>query len=277
MVKYKMVCSDLDGTLLNNNSKISRENLWAINELVGQGAYFVPSTGRAYRELPAELRENPAIRFIICSNGAMILDRESQKQHLICMSNQNVRDIFTALEEFEVHISMRQGGVCFADAGYSTEKAFDYYNLCQAHRVVLNDYADFRSDFEEFFQKSDDVEVISVFFHNKKEQEIAKTQLEKLSELRVVESFEYNLEIMSAKAGKGNALLLLLKLLRLEKENTISIGDSDNDSSIIEVSGLGLAVSNACESLKSIADEVICSNEEHAIDYVVKNYFNYCK
>ena len=138
---------------------------------------------------------------------------------------------------------------------------------------MLHDYADFRSDFEKICQVADDVEVISVFFHSKKEQEIAKSRLEKISELRVVESFEYNLEIINAKAGKGNTLLFLLNLLGLKKENTISIGDSDNDSSIIKATGLGLAVSNACESLKSIADEVICSNEEHAIDYVVKNYF----
>lgn len=88
----------------------------------------------------------------------------------------------------------------------------------------------------------------------------------------MVESFEYNFEIMNANAGKGNALLLLENLLRAERQEAIGIGDSDNDSSMIKASGLGLAVSNACETLKSLANEVICSNEEHALAYVLKNY-----
>ena len=45
-----------------------------------------------------------------------------------------------------------------------------------------------------------------------------------------------------------------------------------NDNSIIETAGLGLAVSNACESLKAAADEIICSNEEHALAYVAAHY-----
>lgn len=79
MKRYKIVCSDLDGTLLNNNSEISKENLKAIDELVEHGVYFVPSTGRAYGEIPEELRDNSAIRFMICSNGAVLLDRQEKK------------------------------------------------------------------------------------------------------------------------------------------------------------------------------------------------------
>lgn len=43
---------------------------------------------------------------------------------------------------------------------------------------------------------------------------------------------------------------------------------------MIKAAGLGLAVSNSCESLKKAADEIICSNEEHVIDYVLNHYFS---
>ena len=51
------------------------------------------------------------------------------------------------------------------------------------------------------------------------------------------------------------------------------MGDSDNDNSMIRAAGLGLVVSNGCDSLKKIANEIICSNEEHAIAYVLERYF----
>jgi hydroxymethylpyrimidine pyrophosphatase-like HAD family hydrolase len=57
-------------------------------------------------------------------------------------------------------------------------------------------------------------------------------------------------------------------------ENTIAVGDSDNDMSMIKAAGLGLAVSNACDELKAIADKVICSNDEHNIKYIYENILN---
>ena len=84
--------------------------------------------------------------------------------------------------------------------------------------------------------------------------------------------FEYNLEIMSTKAGKGNALSALADMLKIQRSKTISIGDSGNDITSIESAGLGLAVSNATDSLKAVADDIICSNEEHIVAYVLENF-----
>ena len=63
-------------------------------------------------------------------------------------------------------------------------------------------------------------------------------------------------------------------MLGVNYADTIAIGDSDNDNSIVQASGLGLAVSNATNSLKAVADEIISSNDEHAIDYVLARYFS---
>lgn len=267
-----MVCSDLDGTLLNNKSDISTENLLAIEQLAKRGIYFVPSTGRAFSELPAKIKNSPAIRYMICSNGAMVMDRKTNLNRLTCMSNQTVCKIFAILHDYQTHISVRQGGNCVADAAYQDEKWLDHYNVCQAHRDVLRDYAVFRSDFAEFCAKTDEVEVISVFLPSDAELVDCRKRIDQIGGLRITSVSEGNLEIMNIKAGKGNALRDLANMLGIDPQDTISIGDSDNDSSITEAAGLGLAVSNACDGLKAIADEIICSNEEHAIAYVLAHY-----
>ncbi len=273
MKKYKIVCSDLDGTLLDSNAEVSKENLAAIDELTKKGCYFVPSTGRCFSELPEEIKNNPSIRYFICSNGTVLFDRKTNKSILTCVSNETSRKILNVLKKYETHISVRQNGYCNVDALYANEEAFDYYNVCQPHRVVVNAYAIFREDFKRFCDEADNVEVISVFFKSYDELLACKEEVENLGGLRIVAVSDYNLEILNEKAGKGNALHHLADMLDVAYTDTISIGDSDNDSSIIEAAGVGLATSNACEVLKKIADEIICSNDEHVVAYVLSHYF----
>ncbi len=273
MRSYKIVASDLDGTLLNDKSKISNKNLFAVNELLKKEVYFVPSTGRTFSEMPEELKNNPAIRYIIYSNGAVVFDKQTGKSILNCIPNNVARDILDVLSSYETYITFRHNGECFADAAFKNEKAFDYYNVSEPHREVVRNYAICPDNFREISYSSDNVEVFSVFFHNYDDKLMCKKYLEKNDSLQVVEGFEYNIEIASKNAGKGNALRILADMLNVDLADTISIGDSGNDISIIEAAGLGLAVSNADDSLKSVADEIICSNEEHAVDYVLAHYF----
>ena len=82
------------------------------------------------------------------------------------------------------------------------------------------------------------------------------------------------MEIFCKDAGKGSALKILAENLGIEMEDVISIGDSDNDKQMTLMAGLGLACENACDSLKKVADKIICTNDEHVIRYVQENYFN---
>ena len=271
---YKIVCSDLDGTLLNNDSRISQENLQAIEELIQKGVFFVPSTGRTFSELPNEIKNNPGIRYMIYANGAVVFDRHENKKHVIGMSNEVVNKILDVLSEYEVHISIRYQGNCCVDKEYANQEAYDYYNVCEAHQLVIRAFAVYYDNFLEFCKQADDAEVFSIFFRDYSELLECKEKIEELGGLRVTGVSEYNLEIMNVEAGKGNALHWLANENGVAREETISMGDSDNDTSIIEAAGLGLAVSNACDSLKKVADEIICSNEEHVVLYVLSHYFN---
>lgn len=272
MHQYKIITSDLDGTLLNSRSEISSENLCAIHELSKRGIHFVPSTGRTLSELPAEIIDDPAIRYVIHSNGAVVLDRQTNQRSLTCIPNETTKQILDVLNGFETHITVRQDGNCFVDAALTDEASYDYYNVCEAHRVVLREYARHLLDFKAFSYHAENVEVISAFFHDYSQIAVCRKKIEQLGNLRVVAVDKYNLEIMNVHAGKGNALHILADMLGVDIADTISIGDSDNDESMILAAGLGLAVSNAWESLKAVADGVICSNDEHAVAYVLTHY-----
>lgn len=273
-IRYKIIASDLDGTLFNNMSRISSENIEAIKMLTNKGAHFVLSTGRTLSEIPVELADLPDVRYMIHSNGAVVYDKQTGHRILNCISNNTSCGIFDMLYKYECHITYRHNGNCFVDALFQNDEFFEYFNVCNEHRTSVRNFAVYLDNFKEIAYNADNVEVISVFFHNKNDKIACKTYFEKTGVLRVVEASEYNLEIMNIDAGKGNALCALANMIGVSPSECISIGDSDNDSSIIQAAGLGLAVSNACSSLKNIADNTICSNEEHVAKYVLTHYFN---
>lgn len=270
---YKIIASDLDGTLLDSRAEVSRENLEAISELSARGIYFVPSTGRTFSEIPEPLRENPDIRYYIHSNGATVYDKQTGKRITSCISNETGRKVIEVFEKYKVHKTYRQGGACYVDSAYQTEEMWNKYNVCIPHRVVVDAFSVYLDDFEEAMRGADDVEVYSIFFEKLSEKKKCKEELLEIEEIAIAEVSEHNIEIFSRSAGKGKALLSLADMLGIPHSETMSLGDSDNDRSITLASGLGLAMSNACESLRKIADDIVCGNDEHVVRYVIEKYF----
>ena len=110
-----------------------------------------------------------------------------------------------------------------------------------------------------------------LFFRDDCELSKCREELSAIPGILVTASVAHNLELVSARAGKGAALTALADVLRINKDEIIAIGDSTNDISMFEVSGLSLCAANGAEEAKKCADTVICSNEEGVADYVLKN------
>ena len=274
MPNYKIIASDLDGTLLDSRSEVSHENLDAIKELSERGIFFAPSTGRTFAEIPATLRDNPDIRYYIHSNGAVVLDKQTGKRITNCISNEVGKRVIGVFNKYKIHKTYRQGGECYVDSAFQTEEMWDKYNVCVPHRVVVDAFSVYLDDFEERMLAADEVEVYSIFFEDLAEKQKCKEELAEIEEIAIAEVSEHNIEIFSRTAGKGSALLSLADMLDVPHSETMSLGDSDNDRSITLAAGLGLAMSNACESLKTLADGIICSNDEHVVRYVINKYFS---
>ena len=103
---FKVICSDLDGTLLDNNSELSEENFLAIEKLTEKGYLFVPATGRTYGEIPEAVREHKSIRYFIYSNGSVIYDKLEDKRYEIPVSHEKILEIIEVLKnlEYVIHV-----------------------------------------------------------------------------------------------------------------------------------------------------------------------------
>ena len=119
---------------------------------------------------------------------------------------------------------------------------------------------------------SNDIEMICIFFESDEALLECKRIFLESDKLCVAQSDKNNLEIYSSTAGKGNTLTALATALGVKRSELIAVGDSNNDITLLKAAGLGLAMNNASDELKAIADKVICNNSEHCAKYILENY-----
>ncbi len=89
---------------------------------------------------------------------------------------------------------------------------------------------------------------------------------------KLVQALDDMLELLPPGASKGAALKMLLKDLKIPAEQVVAIGDGENDIEMIQIAGVGVAVGNAHQKLKDVADHVVASNDEDGVAEAVERY-----
>ena len=273
MSDYKIISLDLDGTLLDREMHVSRENREAITALTARGIRIVPNSGRTLSEIPAELRDNPDIRYIIYSDGAAILDKQTGRTLPAYMSRELSEYVYGTLRRYRTMLSVRCRGISYVKAEEHNEKDYISYRVPPLYRAFLYDTNLPTSDFDSFCRELGELEMICAFFSDDAELEACTRELRSGGELQVASSVPGNIEIFSIHAGKGNALRRLARELGVDENATIAVGDTTNDSDMIRKAGLGLAMANAVPELKAMAAAVACHHTEHIVSYLAKTYF----
>ena len=271
--KYKIVASDLDGTLLNKEQTVSEENFHAISQMSRLGVEFVPTTGRSMNEVDPSLISSPDIRYIITSNGAVVYDKNVGKTILTrYISTDDVSLVLETIRPYNVFIVAKEGGKSYFDKNkYNPE----FLNTCGIDAYfghIISRHAEAVEDFESFLLSSCEVEMIVLFFEFDEATRCCKQIFEDSGKLCGAHANIGYLEVYSSDAGKGKTLVALADMLGIDIAYVIAVGDSNNDSTMIEEAGLGLAVANACDALKELADRTICDNSQHIAKYVLENF-----
>lgn len=272
MAEYKLVASDLDGTLLKNDQTLSPENAAAIAEMTRRGVHFAVSTGRTYGELPPALRADPNIRWYICSDGGLIYDKQADKRCTACLEGALQKLVLDTLFGCECFFTAHCNGVSWYDGKRANPEELAYNNVSPYFQQLVTQCDEPSADFREHCYRMEGIEQITAFFHSDEELARCRRTLLATGQVEAAWSNPCYMELYHAQAGKGRGLLKLAELLGVEQSQTVAIGDTANDASILQAAGLGLATDNAKPELKAIADTVICSNEEHVAAYVLEHY-----
>ncbi len=269
---YQILFSDLDGTLLRPDMTVNPADWDTIRRMAKAGIPFVPCTGRVHNEIPAELRDEPSIRYYISANGATIYDKAINTRTVCGLSNRLLHHAVDIATQFDALFFVRHGGTTYSDAARLNDEEFSSHNVREYDRLFLQQHTVQCADYSAFMHNLEDTEMVIVFTPTLEATAACKAALEASGELSAANSYGTLLEVFHKDAGKGNAILKLAASLGIPREAVIAVGDTGNDISSIQAAGLGLAVENATAPLKAVADAVVCKNTESPITYIYERY-----
>lgn len=271
-MKYKLICVDMDGTLLNSEKKISERNIEAVKRATEKGVQIVICTGRMFTSAKyyAELLGIKAP--VISANGAYIREKDSNEViYKSVLGKENCRKILEVVKKHGLSPTFHTTDSIIIDSMNSPY--LDYMKLGSNIPENRDIGIKMVEDWEETFSMLEDEITKCITIDSDLDRlYAAKQELASISELEVVSSFSTNFEVMIKGVSKGRAVEVLAGYYNLRRDEVICIGDNENDISMIEYAGLGVAMGNSQERIKKIADFVTDSNDEDGVAKVIEKF-----
>lgn len=264
---YEILVLDIDGTLTNSKKEISDKTYQSIMTVQERGHKVVLASGRptpGILPLAKKLRLAEYGGYILSFNGAKIIDCTNGE---IIFQQVLDRDYLPFLhnkaKENNVGILSYEGDCVITDS------PIDKYMEIESriNGIPIKQIEDFPSYIQFDINKclmTGDPDILRQIEPELKEHFKAF--------LNIYRSEPFFLEIMPKNIDKAFSLGKLLDHLGLSREQMISCGDGFNDISMIEYAGMGVAMANAQEIVKSKADYITLSNDEDGIAHVIEEF-----
>lgn len=274
----KLIASDMDGTLLNSNNEISKENLDAIKKAEENGIHFTIATGRDVTQVKEILKRYDLRCQCLLSNGSeyrdedgnilekIDIEKDKLKEILYKLKNRGIlAQLFTNEGRFTPNSKEEalEGTIHMIQCFGKIESYEEAKELAIAHPdfVGLN----FIEDLDKFIESSIEVRKIFAFYPDVNVIAEAKKEIEEIEGLAVSSSFVDNIEITHKDAQKGLTLAKVAKKLGIKKEEVMVLGDSFNDYSMFTEFTETVAMENAIPEIKEIAKYITDTNDNHGV------------
>ncbi len=257
------ILSDMDGTMIVGNHRVSEENKTAINRFVAGGGTFGVATGRFADVLGKFLDGINVNGYSIVSNGAVICDVDTMeivysggmgKEELLPFINSQTK-LFPDLC-VEIYTT---DGILVSD---HTDYIDEYIKRENVPHKIVN------------LQDKKDVEWNKMLFHSPDKNVLLSVQenLKKYNPQSLEGEFssEFYFEVMPLLHSKGDMLEKLKKMPKFAGKRFIACGDHLNDLAMVKTADVGICPSNAKDQTKAVADLVLgVSNEQHLLKVVI--------
>lgn len=269
----KLICIDMDGTLLVDTQKVSEENKKAIKAAISKDVHVAITTGRLYGCAKLYSDSIGLKTPIIASNGAFIGDINGDTIFENPLSEDNIRDFLRITSKYDLFSYLTTNSSILSFKEVPEDHMYKMLNktLKKDDQIVFHtlDNIDSVYDFhDENILKGVSIEKIDFCKLNKAKEELKSCS----SDLEIVSSWDNNFEVMKKGSSKGDAVKQLSKFLNIDKKDIMCIGDSENDLSMIEYAGVGVAMGNASEEVKSKAKYVTDTNVNSGVAKAIQKF-----
>ena len=259
----KLIASDMDGTLLNSDHKIPKENIELIKFAQKNGIQFVVATGRAYYEALPALNDENIKCDVISFNGGIIYDKNG---NIINITPMKLKDLYYTIEilkSLEISYQLYTKNTIYTNSIETDITA--YIDLIRANGEEPNEQH-LRQEARNRLALGHITEVDNIELYLNQENNPAikvigiSNDLEKLKHatellsgndnISVTSSGANNVEIMDKKATKGEALKIVADIHDVNLKNAIAIGDNLNDQAMLDIVEYSIAMKNGNKDLQ---------------------------
>ena len=262
-----IIALDLDGTVLTNDKKIAPQTKAMIKKLIDDDHIVVIATGRSNRMSIFYYHELELVTPLINSNGAYVhhpQDKNWGKYHTPLNHK-------TAIEIVEACYELNSKNIIAA--------VHDSIYLDQFDQTIVDFYG---SQDEGFIvgrikEKLLENPTLMMLYPNENNLDKLTNHLNDLH-AEAIDHWNWGapyhiIEVMNKQMNKAEALKKIANEYGIPKERIIAFGDGANDMEMIDYAGIGVAMGNAIDELKTVAKYITDTNEEYGVANFLANYF----
>lgn len=263
---YQLIALDMDGTLLNEDKIISQRTHEAISALKLLGKKVVLATGRPIHGVLRYLHELNLFDehdYVVTYNGALVQNTKNYQVLLDRpLSLDAYKELYALSQELGVHIH------ALTDKSVLTPKNNPYTEI----ESSINSMPIIEGT---VLEVPKDTLIVKVMFID--EPEILEAAVQKLPDwvkekYSILRSTPYFLEFLDPSVNKGAGVEAIVDKLGLKQHQVICVGDAGNDLAMIEYAKLGVAMGNATDEVKAVADYVTYSNDDDGVAHVIEKF-----
>lgn len=256
-MKMKLLLFDLDGTLLNNEKQISKRTLSALNACRAKGIIIGVSTSRSGQnslDFLSELQPD-----ILISSGGALVKKGNDYVYKAEMTTEETQNVIATAKRI-------CGDACEITVDTLTNH---YWNYKTNPRNLDKSWGDsIYTDFTDFAEPA--LKVCVEIFDEKKAENLRKTLLD-YDCARFSDGFWY--KFTKAGVTKEKAIHMVCEAYDIGLEDVIAFGDDFADIGMLKLCGVGVAMGNAIDEVKEVADIVIGRNDEDGIAEYLEEMF----
>ncbi|WP_414689522.1 HAD family hydrolase [Nocardia sp.] len=266
----KMVATDVDGTLIDHDERVSDRTRAAVAALVSDGVPFVLATGRPPRWVDPVVEGLGYAPLCVCANGAVIYDSSTDR-----ILASYTLDVETLAEIADIAERALPG------CGLAAERVG-----ASAHDAATPQFVS-APEYEHAWLNPDDTAVA-------RHEVIAAPAIKLLIRMRGADSGQMRaalaphvgdraditystdhglIELSAPGVTKASGLVLVAQRLGIEQDRVIAFGDMPNDIPMLELAGHGVAMANGHADAIAAADEVTSTNVEHGVARVLERWW----
>lgn len=266
---YKLLVVDIDGTLVNRHGTISEKDKEALSRVRKSGTQVALSTGRGLQATLSVIKELSLDSYHISFDGALVSHPGSSEEIYVCpISKDLVRQMIDIAHQCRIDLEL------FTVTHYFVEK--ETWST-DAHRDFFGVYSTI-TNFHQVWERERILKgslVTTTAEQSSKAADFCR-QLEHHLHFSLAKTPAYPgvdfINILAPGVSKGKALEKLANHLKIPLSEVMALGDGVNDVSLLTTAGLAIAMGNAADEVKEVADYVTLDVDRSGLAVAIDKY-----